>query len=128
MSDLLGGIARVGERVARDEAPKDLGALASSITAEVRRLEASVVATAPHARVMEEGRRPGAQMPPPEALAGWASRHGFSGSLFVLARAIGRRGIPGRWYMKKAAAAMRAALPGAVAEAARRIGREWGRR
>ena len=44
-------------------------------------------------------------MPPPQALLGWIRRHGFGGTAFQLARAIARRGIPGRWFMRAAAKA-----------------------
>jgi len=43
-------------------------------------------------------------MPPASALAGWAARHGQSTeprALFVLARAIARRGKKGRFFMRR---------------------------
>ncbi len=52
---------------------------------------------------IEFGRTAGATMPPPSALVGWIGRHpGFTGTPFVLARAIGERGIPGREPWQKA--------------------------
>lgn len=91
---------------ARAYAPKDTGQLRASITARMDTQPIprfSVVKTdLMYAQAVHEGRRPGAAMPPPNALAGWASRHGFHGSLFVLARAIGRRGIRARPFMTRA--------------------------
>ena len=49
---------------------------------------------------VEYGRRPMRKAPPRAALRGWARRHGIpERALFVLARAIGRRGLPGRPFM-----------------------------
>ncbi len=67
-------------------------------------------------------------MPPPSSLAGWASRHGFPASaLFVLARAIGRRGIKGRFYMRAGKNAAQAKMPSLLAAMARKIGMDFGR-
>ena len=57
-----------------------------------RLVGARVVAHAHYSLFVETGRRPG-KMPPPDALAGWARRHGLGGLEFVIARAIGKRGI-----------------------------------
>ena len=52
---------------------------------------------------IEFGRTAGSTMPPPDALIGWIGRHpGFTGTPFVLARAIGERGIVGRDPWSKA--------------------------
>jgi hypothetical protein len=73
-------------------------------------------------KVMELGRRPGAKMPPPEALVRWVHVKGLAGTYsvkthrrqggkakvaqqdlqvaFMIARAIARKGIKGRFYMK----------------------------
>ncbi|MGD9889692.1 MAG: hypothetical protein AB7R89_25785 [Dehalococcoidia bacterium] len=117
--------ALTAQREARNEAPKDTSALARSILADIKPLSAEVSTSLAYAQAMEEGRRPGARMPPPAALAGWARRHGYGGSLFVLARAIGRRGIKGRFYMRKGADATRRALPGIVRRGAALIVRAW---
>lgn len=72
--------------------------------------------------VMEFGRRPGSRMPPPEALVRWVHVKGLAGTYsikthrrrgskasqaeedlqvaFLIARAIGRKGIKGRFYMR----------------------------
>ena len=65
---------------------------------------------------VEEGRRPGGRPPPPQTLVGWIRRHGLDVSPFVLARAIGRRGIPAKPFMAPA-------LRDATREAGRVLGR-----
>jgi hypothetical protein len=127
MHGLLTKSSLFAERQTRQNAPRDTGALARSISSEVRPLAARVFSPLAYATVMEFGRRPGARMPPPEALRGWARRKGYSGSLFVLARAIARRGIKGRFFMRKAAKKLEGALPGFIRDAARDIERRWGR-
>ena len=78
----------------RSFATHDTSATSRSWTADVNGMSASVYSPLLSALIEEEGRRPGAKMPPPGALAGWARRHGFpdnAGALFTLARAIARR-------------------------------------
>jgi hypothetical protein len=103
------------EQVARDGAPRDTATLARSITSEVHGLSARVYSPLVYAGVMEAGRRPGAKMPPPAALAGWARRHGYTGSLWVLARNIGRYGSPRNrarmFFFRAAAQTIEAELP-----------------
>lgn len=111
---------------AREGAPRDRGMLARSFLREVQPLMSRVYSLLVYAPVMERGRRPGAKMPPPSALEGWARRHGFQGSLFVLARAIARRGIKGRFFMRAARDAVQRAMPAALASLAARIERIWG--
>lgn len=112
---------------AREGAPRDTGTLARSLLREAQPLMSRVYSLLVYAPVMERGRRPGAKMPPPDALAGWARRHGFRpGMEFVLARAIARRGIRGRFFMRAAAEAVQRALPRALADLGARIERFWG--
>jgi hypothetical protein len=96
------------QREAKMRAPVDTGRLRSSIIVYPIRgflgapdldlfrggrvVGARVVAHAHYSLFVETGRHPG-KMPPPDALAGWARRHGLAGLEFVIARAIGRRGI-----------------------------------
>lgn len=62
----------------------------------------------PYAAVVEEGRRPGARQPPTDVLVPWVrrklgvSRKEAKGVAFVVARAIGVRGIPGKHILKTA--------------------------
>lgn len=93
------------ERVAKEGAPKDTRALMRDIRADIRPLEAKVhpPRQLEYFKVQEFGRRAGRRMPPPRALLGWLRRHGIDPrAAFVVARAIGRRGLKGRFYMKAA--------------------------
>ena len=115
------------ERTARAGAPKDTSALARSIITELKPLWRKVHSPLVYHPTAELGRPPGGRMPPPDALAGWARRHGYSGSLFVLARAIARRGTKGRFYMRAAAKAARNALPGVMGGVSKDIEARWRR-
>lgn len=94
---------------ARGLAPRDEGTTADSIDYSVHGAGSDTVTGEAGPRngivglVAEVGRKPG-RMPPPESLAGWASRHGFDeDALFVLARAIGEKGTRGKPFMRPAA-------------------------
>ena len=123
--------AIIAEATARRGAPRDTGALARSITSEVKGLSARVFSTRDYATYVELGRSPGARMPPPAALEGWVRRHfGASperarGLAFVLARAIARRGIPGRFFMRAAARKVTEQMPNLLAQAAARVEKVW---
>jgi Bacteriophage HK97-gp10, putative tail-component len=96
------------ERRAKEVVPTDTHHLQRSITHEVSpRVGLEVVGrvgtNVPYGRVVEEGRRAGAAMPPSGVLLGWMRRHGVDASAeFVVRRAIGRRGIPARPYLSRA--------------------------
>lgn len=72
-------------------APRATGALAGSITAHASGLQARVWSSLPYAAPQEFGRHPGSQ-PPADAFRGG----------YVAARAVARRGIPGRFFMRRA--------------------------
>jgi len=125
---LISDLALLVQREARSGTPRDTGALGRSIMRDVQPMMARVFTGLQYAPVMEHGRHPGGRMPPPQALAGWARRHGFgtsAGMLFVLARSIARRGIKGRFFMKKATEAGRTALPRLVSQAVANMESEW---
>lgn len=70
------------------------GSVVTSIRGTAVSLRGTVQSAHPSALVMEHGRRPGAAPPPTGPIAAWLSRHGADPKLaFVVARAIGRRGI-----------------------------------
>ncbi len=130
MRELLQKAAREGTRTAKGEAPKDTHALERSITPQVKPLSARVYTrrAATYFPVMEFGRRPGAKMPPPQKLRGWARRHGFGttpGALFVLARSIARRGIKGRFFMRAGAQKVRRNMPGYLRTMGKQIGHDF---
>lgn len=132
LRDTIRRLTLLAQREAQIGAPRDTGNLQRSIAGDVRPLMGwvHIVGTAkPYAPVMEFGRRAGARMPPPEALAGWARRHGFGtsrGGLFILARAIARRGIKGRFFMRRAFRATQRAVPSELAKMRAQVERFWG--
>lgn len=123
---LLTQAALIAEREARLGTPKDTGALARSISHDVQPLMARVYSGLSYAVPVEFGRGAGKRMPPPQALVGWIRRHNLNVSPFVLARAIARRGIRGRFFFRKAAEATKKALPGLLGKAAVSIQAKWG--
>jgi len=101
------------EAKAKKNAPVDTGRLRASIGAktkegirEVKGVGADVVgrvgSRVEYAIYQEIGRRPG-KMPPIAPIEEWARRHGMAGMGFVIARAIGRRGLKGKRFLERAA-------------------------
>ena len=132
ITNLLNRWAITVESGAKRGAPVDTGRLRASVT---HRLDARAVPLfaevgtnvqyAPWVHGPLDGssgfsRRPGAKMPPGAALVGWARRHGGI-PVFVLARAISRRGIKAKPFLRNAAEAARGQISGWVATAAREI-------
>ena len=82
---------------------------------------------APEAGVIELGRRPGSRPPPSSVLQPWVRRKlGLSdaqakGVAFVVARAIGRRGLRARRVMARALPAMRKAVMAEVKLALQKV-------
>jgi hypothetical protein len=105
---------------ARVHAPRFSGDLANSMQSRVSNVGSWLVgevysdaADPVYPLVMESGRRAGAAMPPPDALAGWADAVLGDASLaFVVARSIGRKGIKGRFFLRKAFRENEAAILG----------------
>jgi hypothetical protein len=89
------------------------GAFMRGWRARRHKLGAEVYNTAPHAAYVEEGRKPGARMPPPDVIAKWSKRVKIKlgrgkarisrESLgFLIARAIAKRGIKAKNVRKRA--------------------------
>ena len=79
--------------------PKDTGAGAQGI--EVISAANRIAIQAPvHMIIQDRGRRPGAPPPPSSALEGWRRRKGIAVPAFVLARAIGRKGIRAKRFVR----------------------------
>jgi hypothetical protein len=67
-----------------------------------------------YAPVMEGGRRPGARQPPVDAIAPWVeAKLGSDVSAYAVARSIGRKGVRGRHYLRRALDRARDAVQGA---------------
>lgn len=122
------------EDTAKRLAPKDTGALRASITHHLDRAPIGgafgwVGSALPYAAAVHEGRRPGSRMPPVSAIAAWLGRRGGDTRLaFVVARAIGRRGIKGRPFLKDALERSRGKVDSYLKDAADAIERRWGSR
>lgn len=84
------------EGAARGLAPKDTGRLAGSITHNISGLTSRIGPSVGYGLFVERGRRPGTP-PPVGAVAGWAARKGIDP--YVLARAIGRKGVRPRPFL-----------------------------
>ena len=82
----------------RERGTWDLGNLANSIL--VDRTEGGMVSeigpTAPYGHYVEYGTKP--HFPPPDALEGWAKRHGFD-SAWPICKAIAKRGLKAKPYL-----------------------------
>jgi len=76
----------------------DLGNLANSILNDLTPdgMIAEVGPTAPYGAHVEYGTRP--HFPPPDALEGWARRHGFK-STWPICKVIAERGLPAVPYL-----------------------------
>ena len=100
---------RVGNLLRRTlyaESPKDTEALAKSwaVSTTIKTMTATVSSTSAYVRPVDRGRSAGAMPPPIQSLEGWGSRHGFTTrrSLFALAGSISKRGIKGRFFIRRA--------------------------
>lgn len=76
----------------------DLGNLANSIDVDLKDggMTSEIRPTAPYGPYVEHGTKP--HFPPPDALEGWAKRHGFS-STWPICKVIAERGLPARPYL-----------------------------
>jgi hypothetical protein len=118
--------SRTAQETAQANSPTFSGGLRRSFVTEIEPLSARVSTPLGYARIMEFGRRPGGKQPPPNALRAWATAHGIANT-FVLARSIGKRGLKGRFFRRKARAAVRRQMPGLLDRMAREMEGDWGR-
>jgi len=110
-------------RSARQHSPVDRGRLRSNIGPEVRMEGREVIGVVgsnlTYAPPMEFGARP--HWPPLSALVVWARRHGTSA--YVVARAIARRGLKPRSYLRDALKENAQAIFDRLSRAVRKITR-----
>ncbi len=95
--------------------------IVSKVSSSVRGIVGSVfsnLTSEKYPEVMEFGRRPGSRMPPSSALERWVRLklgvppNRVAGVAFVIARSIARKGIKGRFFMKKGLKASRNRING----------------
>jgi hypothetical protein len=86
------------ERDARQNAPKDQGALKANWGNEFGTLKGSLFSKQDYAVFVHEGTRP--HMPPMGAITPWANRHGIPP--FLVARSIARHGTKANPFLFKA--------------------------
>ena len=126
VANLMEDVAIIGERTAKQRAPRDTGALKRSIHSAAKPTSARVFSNLNYAVPVEYGRGRRKRMPPPNALSGWLRRHGIPASAaFVVARSIGRRGIKGRFFMKAAVDAINMKTPRLIKVASGAIAKKW---
>lgn len=97
------------KRAVQEGEPIDRGFLRAGTTTDIHGVGINISgrvfpspATAQYASVVEWGRRPGRKAPPILVIAEWAKRKGITAPAFVIARSIGRKGIPGKHMFEKA--------------------------
>ena len=107
--------------------PVDTGRLRASVSNVVDASPiprfATVGTNVAYARYVHDGRMPG-RMPPPNALATWARRHGGQNP-FVLARTSARRGIKAKPFLREAMTSNVGRIRGFFQAAARDIEQAW---
>lgn len=124
LSDMLRTASKEAEDYAKNRV-RSLQSVADSLHSESRGLHAAVFSTHPAALHVEVGRRPGT-MPPSAKLVAWALKRGIPrGALFVISRAIARRGIRGRYFMRGAKSRMKTRWRQYLRAAAKDIERRW---
>lgn len=122
VADALRDAVREGQDVAQRGAGDSIG---RTIQSEAHGLQGAVYSLSAAALPVEVGRRPGAPPPPPGVIAAWAARRGITARPYVIARAISRRGIAGRFFMRAARQHMERRLPSVLGRAAGEIERRW---
>lgn len=121
-AEMLRRIGSDAERVAQSGAPDSI---ARTIHGTARGLQASVTSLHPAALPIEVGRRPGRPMPPLGPIGAWALRHGIQAHPYVLARAIARRGVRGRFFLRAARQHIENRLPRYLDDFAKDVQRRW---
>lgn len=111
------------EGTIKEALPHDTGAAQASVEAQQPNrsgsvIKVSVTAAVEYMSIIEFGRRAGGKMPPPQALVGWAARHGLikggvtadfdtlssedKSTVWAIARSIGKMGTEGKYPMTQA--------------------------
>lgn len=124
------GILRAASQHAKTVAAEGVGGTAArAISSESSDTSARVFSLMSPARTMsiEQGRQAGGPLLHTDALRRWVQRVGFGESIFALARAIQRRGVKGRFFMRESHRSTLTLLPGLVRKAGEEMRRKFGR-
>lgn len=108
--------------------PVDVGTYRRSWEVRDRRDGVALFNHSLHASIIETGRRPGARMPPPKAIAEWVYRKGLVGKGadglaaakkvgFLVARKIQLKGLEGKHILSRSAARLHPIVREAILEA-----------
>lgn len=103
LEQMLRQAVQIGVDAAKIAAPSDTNALVESIVGSVTGFNGLIESDSLYAVPQEIGRRAGSTMPPADAIAEWAARHGFDTSrsgLYLLARSIAENGFEGHHFME----------------------------
>lgn len=122
VEEMLRDAASEGERVAREGAPSEV---AARIHGEISSFHSNIVSMHPASAPIEYGRRPGAPMPPLSAIARWVAGRVPGAGVFVIARAIARRGVRGRFFMRAAERHLTTRSRAYAREASHTIEKRW---
>jgi hypothetical protein len=119
----LGNLAR---NIAIRKAPRNTGELQRSIMADITPMSARIFSIKNYAVPVEMGRRKNSRMPPRGPIEAWLRSKGKDPrAWFVVARAIARRGIKGRFFMRAAYQAVAIKMPLALKTVERQIAASW---
>lgn len=100
--------------IAKDVSVRTSGSsqISRSVVAEVSPLMGKVRFPIKQAATLNKGRRPGAKTPSTRQIAEWANAHGIDPKAhWIVAHTIRERGLKGRFFVRKARAAVRQAFP-----------------
>lgn len=106
---------------AQRRAPKDTGRMARSVVFRWDQGGGAVYSTAPYAGYVDQGTRP--HWPPPQALAGWAARHGIPA--FLVGRKIAEEGTEATHWITHALADTERSLPRLLRDTATTVEMTW---
>lgn len=120
LATVLDDLGRAGVSAAQGNAPRSrTSTYVDSLTHEVEGARVTIGARAPHAHLVERGRRPGRQ-PPSTLIAHLLDLTPQEG--YLVARSIARKGTAGHAVMARTAADLEPEVASAAADLARALG------
>jgi hypothetical protein len=102
-------------------APKDTGRMARGVRFRWENAGGAVYSTATYGGFVDQGTRP--HWPPPQALAGWAARHGIPA--FLVGRKIAEEGTEATHWITHAVRDAEQSLPSLLRDTATRVEMSW---